>query len=206
MAGALAGGDERLTSMLALLLMVSLLAQSGHRAGPNNAVNDGLVAFDVKLERGPANLGQTTTWRATYKSKGHTATFRIELQSKSKGTDKPIPLSSGKGRFIAQQGSDSSALIAALKRALQAKHIPLKPKRLSELPFEYALLGLGDHRPPDGNFDLQKKGDWLTLKLFFGDDEGEVFLNLNPVSGKGEFSIKDPDYGDYVVDKLAQVL
>ena len=44
------------------------------------------------------------------------------------------------------------------------------------------------------------------MKIFFGDDEAEVFLNANPVSGKAEFSIKDPDYGDQVLAELAKVL
>jgi hypothetical protein len=33
-----------------------------------------------------------------------------------------------------------------------------------------------------------------------------VFLNLNPVSGEAEFSMKDPYYGDYVLEQLAKVL
>jgi hypothetical protein len=194
--------------MLLLLLMASLLAplQSNCPTDPSYATTDESVVFEVKLQRGPANLKQTTVWAATHKAKGHTAIFRIELQGTSKGPNKPILLSFGKGRFIAQPGSDAAALIAALKKALQAKRIPAKPKRVNELPFEYALLGLGGHREPDGSFSAQKKGHWITMKLFFGGDEGEVFLNLNPVSGKGEFSIKDSDYGDYVVGKLAQVL
>jgi hypothetical protein len=46
------------------------------------------------------------------------------------------------------------------------------------------------------------------MKIFIGegDQEGDVFLNLNPVIKKGQFSIKDPDYGDIVLARLAQVL
>jgi len=46
------------------------------------------------------------------------------------------------------------------------------------------------------------------MKIFIGegDQKGEVFLNLNPVLGKGQFSIKDPDYGDTVLGQLASVL
>jgi len=39
-----------------------------------------------------------------------------------------------------------------------------------------------------------------------GDGSSEVFLNLNPALGKGEFSIKDPEYGDGVLQELAKVL
>jgi hypothetical protein len=38
-----------------------------------------------------------------------------------------------------------------------------------------------------------------------GGDEGEVLLNLNPVLGRGEFSIKDEDYGDYLLRQFAKV-
>ena len=48
------------------------------------------------------------------------------------------------------------------------------------------------------------------MKIFIGfgagNDYGEVFLNLNQVSQKAQFSEKDQDYGDYVLTKLATVL
>ena len=46
------------------------------------------------------------------------------------------------------------------------------------------------------------------MKIFIGkgDQEGQVFLNLNPVSRRGQFSIKDPEYGDIMVARLAEVL
>lgn len=55
-------------------------------------------------------------------------------------------------------------------------------------------------------FVVVLKGNWIAAKLFFGGDQGEVFLNLNPALGKAEFSIKDSDYGDYVIGELAKVL
>jgi hypothetical protein len=36
--------------------------------------------------------------------------------------------------------------------------------------------------------------------------EAEVFLNLDPVDRMGEFSWKDPDYGDAVMTELGKVL
>jgi hypothetical protein len=46
------------------------------------------------------------------------------------------------------------------------------------------------------------------MKIFIGngDQEGQLFLNLNPVLSKGQFSIKDPDFGDIVLGQLASVL
>lgn len=193
--------------MLSLLVLFMIISgQSNIPAEPTYVSVPGSVGFDVKLANGPADLGQPTVWLATHKSKGHLAVFRVELKAATRFSGGSFPVGLGKGRFLAEHGSDSTALIQALKNALQAKKLPAKPKRAAELPFEYAVLGRGDHRKTDGSFDSHEKGPWITLKLFFGDDEGEVFFNLNPASGKGEFSIKDSDYGDYVVSRLAQVL
>ncbi len=45
------------------------------------------------------------------------------------------------------------------------------------------------------------------MKIFIGEnDEGQVFLNINPDLRKGEFSIKDSEYGNFVLAQLARVL
>jgi hypothetical protein len=190
------------------LLVLSMMAcwQSGGPAKAPRIPDGDSVSFDVKLTNGPADLKQPTLWLATHKSKGHVATFRVELSATGKPSGGSMPFTFGKGRFLSEPGSDSAELMQALKKALQAKALPGKPKRVKEMPFEFVVLGIGGHREPDGSFDSRKKGTWIALKLFLGDDQGEVFLNLDPVSGKGEFSMKDSDYGNYVVSRLAQVL
>jgi hypothetical protein len=47
----------------------------------------------------------------------------------------------------------------------------------------------------------------VIVKLFLpkGGDDGEVFLNINPLLGKGEFSMKDEHHGDFVVQELGGV-
>ena len=190
-------------SLLTLFIIIS--GQSNIPAEPSYVHIPGSVGFDVKLGSGPADLKQPTLWLATHKSKNRLATFRVELKAATNFSGGSFPLAVGKGRFLAEPRSDSIALIQKRNKELQAKRLPVKPRRVAELPFEYAVLGSGDRRARDGSFDSHK-GTWIELKLFFGDDKGEVYLNLNPVSGKGEFSIKDSDYGDYVVSRLAQVL
>jgi len=97
-------------------------------------------------------------------------------------------------------------LLAQLKAALQAKVIPQGVKRASTVPFEYIVLARETPRERNGSLGDQKTGNWTALKLFFGDGEFEVFMNLNSVIRKGEFTIKDPDYGDGVLAELAKVL
>ena len=166
---------------------------------------EGAVSFDAKLESGSANLEQATTWLGSSQSEGHSATFRFELGPSDAGNG-AVPIRFGKGKFLSVTGSDATMLLSQLKTALQAKVAPQRVKRASSLPFEYIVLARGTRHNRDGSLGDQKTGDWIALKLFFGDDESEVFMNLNPVINKGEFTIKDPDYGDGVLSELAKVL
>jgi hypothetical protein len=161
---------------------------------------EGSVGFDVTSPAHSSVFEAPTRWEAFYRSPGHVARFTIVFDSPQETVSKPIPLSFGKGRFVAVPGSDGSALIAELKKQLEAKSIPAGVTRVQAVPFEYVILGRDQHR------DANSKVNWITMKLFLGDGEGEVYLNLNPGQGKGEFSIKDSDYGDFVVKQLARVL
>lgn len=194
--------------MLSFLLFAAVMAvpQSNRSNVVIPVTTNDSVKFELRLQQGTAALNQITSWYATYKGKRSTARFRIELSPKSKTPSGSIPISSGRGKFQSETDSNNFDLIAALKNVLQAKTVPDKPVRRKYLPFEYMVLGQEIHRAQDGSVDSHIKGDWIILKLFFGDDEGEVFLYLNPVAGAGEFAIKDPDYGNYVVRKLAEVL
>jgi hypothetical protein len=164
------------------------------------------VVFDIE-----AAPGSSTAWIGTYSSQGKIARFRFEL-GPAKSTDYPIkdfPVTSGKGRFISVTGSDASVLLSDLKKALEARKLPTKITRVAELPFAYVTLG--EHQSQassDGGFRDKPRGNWTLAKIFIGEGEQECefFLNLNPVIKKGQFSIKDPDYGDEIVAQLAKVL
>jgi hypothetical protein len=51
-------------------------------------------------------------------------------------------------------------------------------------------------------------GKFLTMKLIFGDGdrESEIFLHINASIKKGQFSMKDPRFGDLALAELAKVL
>jgi hypothetical protein len=140
-----------------------------------------------------------TSWRATYSSQGKTATFRIELE-KGKPT--------GTGRLMAEAGSDASVLLSHLSAALDANSVPSGIPRAIAISFVYVNLGDNLSQAPAVGFSTDPPGHWTALKLFLGEREreGEVFLNLNPVLGKGQFAIKDSDSGDLVMRELAKVL
>ena len=166
------------------------------------------VGFDVEPQR--TNDG-SQQWLATYTSHGKIAKFIIGLgQAKSIKDDEPVDfdIQSGKGRFVAVPGSDASVLLAELKNALEAKTFPKHFKRVATLPFTYVTFGNNESQSPGGGFSPKPAGHWTPMKIFIGEgqQEGQVFVNLNPVTKKGQFSIKDQDYGDIVLSQLARVL
>jgi len=166
------------------------------------------VGFDIEQLPGD---GSAQLWLAKYISKGKTAKFRIELGSPKPINDKEsrdFDIQQGEGKFIAEPGSDASVLLADLKDALEAKMFPAKVRRAHDLPFVFVSFGQNQSQDAGGGFNASPPGHWTPIKLFIGEgkQEGEVFLNLNPVIKKGQFSIKDPDYGDIVLAQLARVL
>ena len=161
------------------------------------------VMFDLK----PPKTGTTTVYDCTYTARGKTARFRLEFREGGR-TSTDLPVAWGQGRFVPVANSDNATLLKDLKTALDAKHIPARAERIPELPFDTAVLGERQSRSSAGGFSSTPPGDWVLIKVFLpkGGDDGEVFLNLNPVLGKGEFSIKDSDYGDYLINAFAKVL
>jgi hypothetical protein len=205
----------RVPLSFSLLLAALLLAGCGKsaRTTESRAVetympDSGSVAFDI------APLGASngsTQWFAIYTSQGKTAKFRIDFgpeQATKTKDPKDIPISFGTGRILAESGSDSSVLLSDLAKALEAKHPPTKIKRVSFLPFTFVNIGTDLSQAPGGGFNTKPSGHWIATKIFIGEDdqEGQFFLNINPATNKGQFSIKDADYGDIVVSGLAQVL
>jgi hypothetical protein len=168
----------------------------------------GSVGFDIKHL--PSD-GSAQRRLATYVSKGKAAKFRIELGPSKPLNDKEskdFDIQLGEGRFLAEPGSDASVLLADLKNALEAKKFPAKVQRVRDLPFVFVSLGQNQSQDASGGFNDQPPGHWTPIKLFIGEgeQEGEVFLNLNPFIKKGQFSIKDAEYGDIVLAHLARVL
>jgi len=112
------------------------------------------------------------------------------------------------GKIVAVPGSDASVLLQKLQKTLEAKSVPLNTKRVAEIPFAAVILGTDNSHAKDGGFFAKPPGHWTTMKIFIGKSENpaELFLNINPVLHKGEFSIKDAEYGDDILKELAKVL
>jgi hypothetical protein len=193
--------------LLASALAVFCFTATGCKRSPGDApyvTTASAVPFD--LNRVGTGTGIAGEWIGTYSVQGKVAHFKIAigpLQGGSSG------ITFAKGRFVSVPDSDATALLAQLKIALEAKSPPIVAKRVAVLPFTLANLGDGLSRLPDGSFAETPRGGWTPSKIFLEDGDGEdveLFLNLNPSMRKGEFSIKDADYGDAALAKLAGVL
>jgi hypothetical protein len=164
------------------------------------------LLFDIKPVSDAALPG-VEIYDCTYAARGKTARFR--LQFRQDGTNKStMPIASAHGMFVAVAGSDNSALLEDLAKALEAKHLPASGARTAELPFDAVVLGENQSRGATGGYMADSPGGWKTVKIFFpaGGDDAEMFLNLNPRERKAEFRMKDPDYGDDLLKQLATVL
>jgi hypothetical protein len=166
------------------------------------------VLFDLKPSATSSGVSGLQSYECSYHAEGEIAQFRIEFRQDGALSGKPIPMAFGEGRFLAVAGSKNSALLSALQKALQAKRVPTKSHRVSELQFTVVILGDKMSRNADGSYSDQPPGNWIPIKITLpkDGDDGEVFLNLNPSEGKGEFAIKDSDYGDYLLKQFAKVL
>jgi len=170
------------------------------------ATNTNAVVFDVKVVTGGSRWGPPqTTWLARYpptpkgsgvagKKDGKTAQFRIALPHKALGS----------GTFSREEKSDTSVLLRDLGKALRGR-VPEKVDQVDELTVTFYVLGDKMTKTEKGSFKGGGKGDWLLVKMFVFHDEAEFYLNINEKTGKGEFALKDPDYGDRVLKELAKV-
>lgn len=162
----------------------------------------GSVFFEIEPvdARDKARLG----WLATFRSDGRVASFRIELLPEEKGATLPAFVRCSLHR---EPGSDGAILVEALAAALGGSAPPPGPGVLG-IEATSVILARDLSRGGKGNqvagiFGSEPKGSWISTKLFLS--EAEIFLNLDPVSGYGEFSIKDETYTSDVLRVLGRL-
>lgn len=164
------------------------------------------LVFDIKSIGAVSSSANSQLYDCTYQSRGAVARFRLQFAAGAMSGE--IPMAPAEGKFLAVAGSNDAMLLEDLKRILEAKQPVKNASKIPELAFDAVVLGQKQSRLPSGSYSNNPPGDWTVTKIFLpkGGDEGEVFFNFNPVLGKAEFSIKDSDYGDYVLTELAKVL
>jgi hypothetical protein len=179
----------RLTGIVFMALLALATQVQPTNAAPPKSPDRSTVRFTVRVVSG-SDQSLPLTFDARYAATGSIAHFRVSLSKFSKLS----VFSAGVVTLIAMPGSQPRAMLATLRRALEATRSPRRTTRTNRLSLDAVILG------------YNRATGWLTTKLFFGEDLGEVYLNLNRKLGLGEFSEKDPDYGNYVLSQLARVL
>ena len=188
--------------LISIVVIAIVLATACNRHENPSAVAepqrpaDTFVNFDLEPVKSADGAEQ---WIGTYRAQGKVAKFRIDFGlSESKSVKNAADINFGEGTLLPEQGSDASVLLADLQKAMQAKTSPAVPAEKKSVPFSFANLG---DRSSQG-------GTWKVRKLTFGDGDrqSEVFLNIDTAAKKGQFSMKDPSYGDLLLAELAKVL
>ncbi len=163
----------------------------------------GSVFFEIEPvdARDKARLG----WLATYRSDGRVARFRIELEPEAKGATLPAFVRCSLHR---EPGSDGAILVQALAAALGGS-APAPGTGVLGIEATSVILARDLSRGGEGNqvagvFGSEPSGSWISTKLFLS--EAEIFLNLDPVGGYGEFSMKDEAYTSDVLRVLGRLL
>ena len=159
------------------------------------------MAFD--LEPVPSSDGSQQCI-GTYNSQGKAAKFRIDLGVPESNAG----VISGEGTILPEPQSDSSVLLADLQKALRAKTAPKAPLTKTSIPFTYVITGEHLSQAAGGGFNANPPGNWTAMKLTFGDGDrvSEIFLHITASGKKGQFSMKDPKFGDLALAELAKAL
>ena len=177
-------------------------------AAERHVSDDAPVSFDLEPLQSSDGSRQ---WIGAYNSSGKAARFRMDFgaaeSTPGKTAGDPAVLS-GEGTLIPEPGSDSSVLLVDLQKALRARTAPQAPLTKTSVPFTY--VNIGDHlsQAQAGGFNANPPGDWTAMRLIFGDGdrESEILLHINASTKKGQFSMKDPRYGDLALAELAKAL
>jgi hypothetical protein len=115
------------------------------------------------------------------------------------------------GALVREKGNNGGPFLHQVAKAIGAKSFPQTSPKADRLNFSLVILATGMSRAGNGElgagFVQSPPGDWMTTKAFLpsGDEDAEVFINLNPKLRVGEFSPKDPEYGDRVIAALAKI-
>jgi hypothetical protein len=111
-----------------------------------------------------------------------------------------------------RDGCHPQSLLKALADAHGLKRVPRAGRREATLSLDAAIFGTQLSRGAvtrdviAGEFTSARRGSWTVLKLFFGDDEAEVFLALDAASRRADLLVKDPEYGEPLLRELGRVL
>ena len=140
---------------------------------------------------------------------GERCAFEIEIAKSEAASGAPFAMTTV--ALVRRQDADCASFLRDLALELGFKGKMPTPRPVPKLEVAAAILGTKQTRSPsdlgqEGSFTSAPPGHWTVTKLFLGDGEGEVFLDVNADEKVGEFSLKDEDVAKEVVSELARLL
>jgi hypothetical protein len=195
-----------------LTVLVLALACS-RRSAVNGGVSTSAAPPPDSLRPGAFRIVETsaTTDGGTRYLAQTTGSCSFEINVARPQVPSNSPFGIARATLVRRTGADCSPFLRLLAPTLGFKGNLPNPAPAAELVASVAILGVHQsrsHRAPEvgGGFSSNPPGSWTATKLFLNDGEGELFLNLSPSEGLGEFSPKDEDYANVVVRELAKIL
>src|SRR2546426_166520 len=131
---------------------------------------------------------------------------RVLIGTKTHSTTRAdLPISWGEALIAVNDSMAGSAFVDVFSKAF---HQPSPPrygdKPPGRLKMSTAVLGANQVRSPQGGFRDGRKGTWTATKWFLQNEtvEAEVFFNYSVTEKRAEFSEKDEDYREALIDQL----
>ena len=144
-----------------------------------------------------------SVWELSYRNEHGESRLRVRAQIRT--LPDSIPFGSATWTLYAVPGYSPRPLLSALANAHGTPDTVTLASPRDSIRLDVALLAVNAARNSEGAFGRAGTGSWIAAKLFFADDEGEVYLNLNPAREEAEFGVKDPEYGPAVLRELGRV-
>jgi len=137
---------------------------------------------------------------------GKNPSSKVLIGTRSRGSTKGnLPISWGEGMIAV---TDNNAGIAFIEAFSKTFHQPASPRYGTNPPgyikVNAAVFGVNQVRGSKGGFRDGRKGTWTASKWFLQSEnaEAEVFFNYSTSEKRAEFSEKDEEYREELIEQL----
>jgi hypothetical protein len=117
-----------------------------------------------------------------------------------------LPISWGEASITVANREVGGQFVEAFAKAFHQTSPPSHGQTPTlQVKVHTAILGTRQVKSPEGGFKGGRKGSWVATKWFLEDEmgESEVFFNYSAAERRAEFSEKDSDYRESLVQQLA---
>lgn len=116
-----------------------------------------------------------------------------------------VPISWGEAMIAVSDATAGAHFVDVLAKAFHQTPPPSHGQEPTlQVKMQTAVLGTGLVRDPHGGFKDGRNGSWVATKWFLQDDmaEAEVFFNFSTKEQRAEFSEKDEEYREDLIQQL----